>query len=75
MSDTKTNDPGVMTISMQVALEEEVERLAAAEKTSKNRILYLAQSNANLRTRLAEIEAEAATLKPAEAPAGKQKAN
>ncbi|MBZ9808116.1 hypothetical protein [Mesorhizobium sp. ESP-6-2] len=74
MSDTKTNDPGVMTISMQVALEEEVERLAAAEKASKNRILYLAQSNANLKARLAELEAELATL-PAEAPVGKQKAN
>lgn len=58
-------EPETITISFQIALEEEVERLTSAERASKNRILALAQGNANLKVRVAEMEAELATLKPA----------
>ncbi|MBZ9704599.1 MULTISPECIES: hypothetical protein [unclassified Mesorhizobium] len=70
-----TNEPEKVTISMQVALEEEVERLDAAAKTSKNRILFLAQSNANLKARVAELEAKLATAEPVEAASKKPKVN
>ncbi|TPM59162.1 hypothetical protein FJ959_09850 [Mesorhizobium sp. B2-2-4] len=70
-----TNEPETMSISMQVALEEEVERLDAAAKASRNRILFLAQSNANLKAQVAEMEAKLAAMEPAEVPAKKPKAN
>ena len=69
----KPNEPETVNISTAVAMEEELARLMSAEQASKNRILFLAQSNANLKARLAELEVD---QKPAQSSdKAKAKAN